>query len=69
MNHGEAFIVRFWQDKTWKHDRNWRGIVIHVPSGERIPVRSPSEALQVMYAYLSHRSHLHNANLSTGKGD
>lgn len=64
MNRGEAFIVRFWQDNTWEHPEDWRGIVIHVPTGERIPVRSPAEALQVMYAYLSRQSHPPDADAS-----
>ncbi len=58
MSRGEAFIVRFWRDETWEHREGWRGVVIHVPTGERVPVRSPAEAVQVMSAYLSAQADL-----------
>ncbi len=47
-----VFVVRFWREATPHDPTTWRGIVIHVPNGERTPVCSPDEAVQVMASYL-----------------
>ncbi len=53
MDYAQAFIVRFWREPGWKNDKEWRGLVIHVQTGERTSVRSLAEAAQVMATYLS----------------
>jgi len=49
-----AFIVRLWseQGNGEMRDRVWRGVVIHVPTGERTLIRSLHEVAQVMAMYL-----------------
>lgn len=53
MRRRQAFIMRFWQEAGERGVTEWRGIVIHVLSGERIPVRSLEEATQIVASYLS----------------
>lgn len=53
MAQAQIFIVRFWQDVVQGEGKQWRGVVIHVPTGERITVRSVDEATEVISAYLS----------------
>ncbi len=48
----ETFIVRFWKDSQWDDPDEWRGIVIHVQSGERVPVGSHTEAADVISTFL-----------------
>ncbi|NPA91710.1 MAG: DUF3104 domain-containing protein [Chloroflexi bacterium] len=52
MSPGGTFIVRFWQETRHARDQQWRGVVIHVHSGERVPVRSVEEATDVILTYL-----------------
>ncbi len=52
MHLGHTFIVRFWQEFQQEREHQWRGVVIHVYSGERVPVRSVEEATDVIITYL-----------------
>jgi hypothetical protein len=49
----QTFVIRFWQDSQWDDVTEWRGLVIHVQSGERIPVRSRAEAADVISTFLN----------------
>ncbi len=49
----QAFILRFWREAGGGHVTEWRGVIIHVESGERIPVRSLEEATQIVASYLA----------------
>ncbi len=47
-----VFVVRLWAESGEGEGTTWRGVVIHVPTGERLPVRSFEEVTQVMATYL-----------------
>ncbi|HIC88612.1 MAG TPA: hypothetical protein EYP04_04320 [Anaerolineae bacterium] len=54
-----AFIVRLWRDRRRGSEDSklcWRGIIIHVPTGERTSVRSLQEVVEVMAMYLQPQS-------------
>ncbi len=53
MHRTQTFVIRFWQDSQWENSTEWRGLVIHVQSGERIPVRSRAEAADVISSFLN----------------
>ena len=53
MRKTHAFILRFWQEVGEEHANEWRGVVIHVTSGEHVAVRSLEEAAQVVASYLA----------------
>ncbi len=47
-----VFITRFWQEREKDGSAKWRGVLIYVETGERIPLRSVEEALEWMQTFL-----------------
>ncbi len=47
-----SFVARFWQEREEGNQLKWRGMIIHVATGERIPVRSVEEAMQLILSFL-----------------
>ncbi len=52
MRKTQAFVARFWQEQEEDNQHRWRGVIIHVATGERIPVRSVEEAMQLILSFL-----------------
>ena len=45
-----AFVARFWQEP--EEEQKWRGVLILVQTGERFPVQSVEEAMQLIQSFL-----------------
>ena len=50
----ESFVIRFWIHPPQEPDRTgrWRGTVIHVPDGKRIPIHDIGEIIPFIASYL-----------------
>ncbi len=47
-----VFITRFWEEQGDDGTSKWRGVLIHVDTGERIPLRSVEEVLEWIQTFL-----------------